>query len=92
MPSPTSQRLELRVAETWKSRIQHAAELENVSVSEFLRAAAESRADEVLRTHSLMIVSSDVFDAVYSALDSPVESIPALTRAAKHAPLILDKT
>jgi uncharacterized protein (DUF1778 family) len=86
-----SQRFEFRIPEAAKSRIQRAAELEHVSLSEFIRTAAEGRADEVLRTHSVMLLPSDVFDAVYSALDGPVEAIPALARAAQRAPTILDQ-
>ena len=51
-----------------------------------MRAAAEQRADEVLREHdAVTIVPVDYFDQLISALDEPPRANPALARAAKRA-------
>ncbi len=46
-----SARLEVRVRPDSKTRLERAAGIERVPLSDFVRSAAEARADEVLREH-----------------------------------------
>lgn len=79
-------RLEVRVDPDSKARLERAAELVNVPMSDFVRTAAEERADEVLRDHETQtIVPASFFDDLLSAFDAPAQPNEALTRAAKRA-------
>jgi uncharacterized protein (DUF1778 family) len=84
--SSRSTRFEFRVRPETKQRIEHAADLVHESASDFVRAAAEQRADEVLREHDVVtIVPAAFFDQLITALDVPPEANAALTRAGRRA-------
>lgn len=69
-----------------KARLELAAELAHVPLSDFVRSAAEERADQVLREHkTLTRVPLAFFDDLYAALDTPVEVNQPLACAAKRA-------
>ena len=86
MATSTSTRFEFRVKPEAKQRIEHAAQLVHESASDFVRAAAEQRADEVLREHEVITrVPADFFDELIAALDEPPAPNPALRRAAARA-------
>lgn len=69
-----------------KQRIEHAANLVHESASDFVRAAAEQRADEVLLDHDVMtVVPADFFDRLLSALDERPQANAALARAGARA-------
>jgi len=86
MPSSASSRFEFRVRPEAKQRIEHAANLVQESASDFVRTAAERRADEVLLEHDVVTrVPADFFDQLISALDEPPSANPALKRAAARA-------
>ncbi len=86
MSTNASTRFELRIRTESKQRIEHAANLVHESTSDFVRAAAERRADEVLLEHDAMtIVPADYFDQLITALDEPTHVNPALARAAAKA-------
>ncbi len=79
-------RLEFRVKPEGKARLELAAELAQVPLSDFVRSAAEEKADEVLREHeTLTRVPAQFFDDLLAALDAPAERNDALTRAARRA-------
>ncbi|MDP9221242.1 MAG: DUF1778 domain-containing protein [Actinomycetota bacterium] len=79
-------RLELRVRPDSKARIEHAAELLELPLSDFVRGAAEDRADRVLAEHeSRTSVPAAFYDDLLAALDAPGKANPALKRAAKRA-------
>jgi uncharacterized protein (DUF1778 family) len=79
-------RLELRVRPDSKARLEHAAELLDLPLSDFVRGAAEDRADRVLAEHQQRTsVPAGFFDDLLSALDEPARANPALKRAAKRA-------
>lgn len=81
-----SARLEVRVRPESKARIEHAAALADVPVSDFVRTAAEERAEEVMAEHdALTRVPADFFDDLLAALDAPSEPSDALARAARRA-------
>jgi uncharacterized protein (DUF1778 family) len=84
----STSRLEFRVRPEVKARIERAAALDGVPVSDFVRALAETRADEVLAEHETQTrVPADFFDEVLAALDAPTRPrpSPALRRAAKRS-------
>ncbi|MGH2863487.1 MAG: DUF1778 domain-containing protein [Solirubrobacteraceae bacterium] len=86
MSGSASTRLEFRIRPEAKQRIVHAADLVHESSSDFVRTAAERRADEVLTEHAAVtIVSADFFDRMLLALDEPPQPNAALQRAATRA-------
>ena len=84
-----SARLEFRVRPDRKSLIERAAELVHEPVSEFARAAAEEKADRIIREYEATTTVpagffDDLLDAL-DALDAPASPNAALTLAAKRA-------
>lgn len=79
-------RLELRVRPDTKSRLERAAAVAQVGVSDFVRSAAEDRAEQVLAEHETRTpVPADFYDELLAALDAPSQPNPALSRAAGRA-------
>ena len=79
-------RLEVRIRPEGKAKIALAADLVNLPVSDFVRSAAEDRAEQVLREHeSRTRVPAAFFDNILEALDDPARPSPALQRAARRA-------
>ena len=79
-------RLEVRVRPDSKARLERAAALAHVPLSDFVRSAAEDRAEQVLREHDTQTtVPAEFFDDLLSALDSPAQPNKALSRAAQRA-------
>jgi uncharacterized protein (DUF1778 family) len=84
-----TQRLEFRVEPELRSRIERAAVIVALPVSEFVRAAAAERADEVLSAHEETRVPPEFFDELIAALDAPYSPNEALLRAAaRHRELV----
>ena len=87
-----SARLEVRVRRDSQVRLQRAADRMQVPLSDFVRSAAEDRADEVLREHETQTkVPAEFFDALLAALDAPARSNAALVRAARRARTIVSR-
>lgn len=85
MPA-ASGRLELRVRPERKSRIERAADLLHEPVSEFVRTAAEEKAERVIREHeAITTVPAEFIEDLLDALDAPRRANAALGRAAKQA-------
>ncbi|MEO6857855.1 MAG: DUF1778 domain-containing protein [Solirubrobacteraceae bacterium] len=81
-----STRLEFRIRPEAKKRIEYAADLVHESSSDFVRTAAERRADEVLVEHAAVtVVPADFFDRILSALDEAQRPNAALKRSATRA-------
>jgi uncharacterized protein (DUF1778 family) len=79
-------RLEVRVRPESKARIERAAALVHAPVSEFVRSAAEERAERVMTDHEAQTrVPAEFFDDLLAALDGPVEPAGALARASGRA-------
>lgn len=79
-------RLEVRLDPDSKARLERAAELVQVPVSDFVRSAVEERAEKVLREHDAQTtVPAEFFDELFAALDAPARPNDALTRAAERA-------
>lgn len=92
MAATASARLEVRVRRDSKARLERAADLMQVPLSDFVRSAAEDRADEVLREHETQTrVPAEFFDELLAALDVPAQSNAALARAAKRARSIVTR-
>lgn len=81
-----SARMEFRVRQDLKARIERAAELTHEQVSEFARSAAEEKADRIIRDHEITtIVPASFFDDLFDALDAPAHPNAALARAGQRA-------
>ncbi|MCL2464118.1 MAG: DUF1778 domain-containing protein [Micrococcales bacterium] len=77
-----SARLEFRVSPGHRVMIERAAELAGEPVTVFARAAAEERAERVLRAHeATTTVPDEFFDDLIAALDAPASPSPALAAA-----------
>jgi uncharacterized protein (DUF1778 family) len=86
MAASTSKRFEFRLRPDSKQRREHAASLVQESTSDFVRAAAERRADEVLLEHDVVtVVPAEFFDQLLSALDEEPQPSPILARAGDRA-------
>jgi uncharacterized protein (DUF1778 family) len=73
--------LNLRVSERQRKVYERAAALEGVSVTALVTAAADDRAEEVLRAHASMTVPAVVFDELLAALDRPAPLAAPLKKA-----------
>lgn len=79
-------RLEVRVRPDRKALLERAADLSHVKVSDFVRSAAEERAEQVVREHEATTrVPPEFFDDLLTALDAPVRPSNALAAAARRA-------
>lgn len=85
-------RLEVRVRPDSKARLERAASLSNVPLSDFVRSAAEDRAERILADHeSTTRVSAEFFDDLLAALDAPAVANPNLARAARRAAALVTR-
>lgn len=79
-------RLEVRLRPASKARIERAAALVDAPVSDFVRSAAEERAEQIMAEHEAHThVPAAFFDALLAALDAPAQPSAALSRAAERA-------
>ena len=79
-------RLEFRLAGESKARMERAAEIARVPLSDFVRAAAEDRTDQILREHDATVtVPSAFFDELLEALDAPPIASEKLAAAFKRS-------
>lgn len=79
-------RLEVRVRPEIKARIEHAAALVRTPVSDFVRSAAEERAEQIMAEHEAHTrVPAEFFDDLLTALDASAKPSGALARAANRA-------
>lgn len=79
-------RLEFRLADESKARMERAAEIARVPLSDFVRAAAEERTDQILREHDATItVPAAFFDDLLAALDAPSVANENLAAAFKRS-------
>jgi len=85
MGRAASERLEFRVRSDVKERIEQAAELAQVPVGDFIRTAAQARAEEVIRSSVATVVPARFFETLLAALDDAPRAEPALARAADRA-------
>ena len=75
-------RLEFRLPDESKARMERAAEIARVPLSEFVRTAAEDRTEQILREHDATItVPAAFFDDLLAALDAPAQANENLATA-----------
>ena len=75
-------RLEFRLPDESKARMERAAEIARVPLSDFVRTAAEDRTEQVLREHDATItVPAAFFDDLLAALDAPAQADENLAAA-----------
>jgi uncharacterized protein (DUF1778 family) len=72
--------LNLRVTEEQKSAFEHAAQIQQTKVSNFILNNAYEAAQEVIRDQYVMSVSEDQWIAIYNALDNPPKNNLALRK------------
>jgi uncharacterized protein (DUF1778 family) len=65
------ERLETRVSAEEKALLQRAANLENRSVTDFIRSSAHTAATETIRRHETMTLSANESAAFIEALMNP---------------------
>ena len=77
-----TERVEARIAPDEHSRIKRAADLEHMSISSFMVAAAAEKADRVIAENHTTTVPAGFFDDLLAALDTPGVPNAALADAA----------
>lgn len=88
-----SARLEVRVRPESKSRVEQAAALLRMPVSEFVRSALEERAEQVVAEHETHTrVPATFYDDLITALETQAEPSAALARAARRARDVVTST
>jgi uncharacterized protein (DUF1778 family) len=84
-----AERLGFRVARNVKERLEDAARLLGMPLTEFVLGAAQDRAEEVLGAKT--VVPPEYFARLIDALDAPAESNESLRRAARRAPSVVER-
>lgn len=85
-------RLELRVTPESAARLQRAADRVPVSLSEFVRTAAQDRADRVLLEHeAVTVVPAAFFDELMASLDEPTKASERLIEAGRRSRNVLSQ-
>lgn len=92
MATRASSRLEFRLRQESRERIEHAAKLVDESASDFVRTAAERRAEQVLLERDAVTpVPAAFFDQLISALDEEPRPSPALASAGDRARRVVSR-
>jgi uncharacterized protein (DUF1778 family) len=79
-------RLEFRLLDESKARMERAAEIARVPLSDFVRTAAEERTEEILREHEATVtVPPAFFDDLLAALDAPAKANKNLANAFRRS-------
>lgn len=79
-------RLEFRLPDESKARMERAAEIARVPLSDFVRTAAEERTEEILREHEATVtVPAAFFDDLLAALDTPAKANKNLAKAFRRS-------
>jgi len=79
-------RLEFRLLDESKARMERAAEIARVPLSDFVRTAAEERTEEILREHeATATVPPAFFDDLLAALDAPAKANKNLAKAFRRS-------
>jgi uncharacterized protein (DUF1778 family) len=77
-------RLDLRLSEPTKERIDRAAKITGRTATEFVRTAAESAAQKVLAEYERTILAEDERELFFAALLNPGSPSKALLEAAER--------
>lgn len=88
--TPKTVRIVARVTPEIKATIEHAASLEDVSVTTFIERNAVQAAEEIIRRHEVIPLSKRASVALIESFFNPREPNAALRRARqRHAALIV---
>jgi uncharacterized protein (DUF1778 family) len=81
---PTEQvaRIEARISPELKAMFQTAADIENITLSEFLTKSAREAAQEIISNHNVLKLSAEDSRAFADAILNPKEPNEALKKAA----------
>ena len=85
MPTvPTAQvaRIEARISPELKAMFQTAANIENITLSEFLTKSAREAAQEIISNHNVLKLNAEDSRAFADAILNPKEPNEALKKAA----------
>jgi uncharacterized protein (DUF1778 family) len=74
-----SRRIDVRVTDEQDALIREAAAASGQTVTAFLLSAAEERARSILDERRHLVMSDRAFAAFAAALDSPGETVPAMS-------------
>lgn len=74
-------RLDIRLPEALKEKVQEAACLMGLSTTEFTKKALEEKADQINEKQHLLVLVNEDRDRLLSALASPPKPIPELQKA-----------
>ena len=77
-------RLEARLSCTQKELIQHAADLQGRSLTDFVISTSQEAARKVIREHEIVTLTAKESQSLVRALLSPSEPNAALQKAAKR--------
>lgn len=80
----TRGRFEFRIRPEAKALIERAAQLAQQPVGDFVRSAAEERAERIIQEQDTTTVPADFFNALLEALDQPAQANEALRKSAKR--------
>jgi uncharacterized protein (DUF1778 family) len=83
-PDSKSERLEARVSSVQKRLIQKAADLQGVSMTDFMITYLQEAAERVIQHHQMLQLSIEDSQLLVDALLSPPEPNEALLKAAKR--------
>lgn len=78
MPTPRTDRLDLRISTEAKQALQAAALVRQTSVSDFVLASALEAAQEALADRNRFGLKAEQWAAFHAALDAPPASSPRL--------------
>ncbi|MCY7368481.1 MAG: DUF1778 domain-containing protein [Chamaesiphon sp.] len=87
MPTaPTAQvaRIEARISPELKAMFQTAADIENITLSEFLTKSAREAAQDIISNHKVLKLSAEDSRAFADAILNPKEPNEALKQAMKR--------
>ncbi|WP_336195540.1 DUF1778 domain-containing protein [Hafnia paralvei] len=84
MPALKKQRIDLRLTDDDKSKIEEAAAMTNQTITQFMVASAAERAEEVIEQHRRLVLNDESWNLVMNAISNPPAPNSRLKRAAKR--------
>ncbi len=87
-----SERLEARLSRTQKELIQHAADLADRSLTDFILSASQEAANKIIREHEVITLTAQESEKFVNALMNPPAPNLALKKAAKRYSDFLERS
>jgi uncharacterized protein (DUF1778 family) len=78
--APKETRLNIRISPHQKEVIARAAQLQGVTISDFVLEQAVDAASNLIADNANFVLSKPDFDVFYEALEKPLRDIPALRK------------